>query len=180
MNASGTRRQEHGQRAEADEERRQQLAPRGVMARHAGCLGVGDGDGQPASRARHAPDEQARQDVDDQRDDEQHEPDLDERVQIQIRRSASVNSLASTAAIVYCGANERRRIPAGVFPITIVTAIVSPSARPKPSMTAPTMPGARVEERGANRLEARGAERVGAFALCDGHRLAAPRAPPTR
>jgi hypothetical protein len=47
--------------------------------------------------------------------------------------------LASTAAIVYCGANSDAEIR-GLLPITIVTAIVSPSARPKPSMTAPTMP----------------------------------------
>ena len=52
---------------------------------------------------------------------------------------ASVNSFAMTAAIVYCGA----KIDAaafGVLPMTIVTAMVSPSARPKPSITAPTMP----------------------------------------
>ena len=53
--------------------------------------------------------------------------------------AASVNSLARTPAIVYCGANSDTDT-FGVFPITIVTAIVSPSARPKPSMTAPTMP----------------------------------------
>src|SRR5262245_27801080 len=53
--------------------------------------------------------------------------------------AASVNSLASTAAIVYCGANSDSDT-CGLLPITIVTAIVSPSARPKPSITAPTMP----------------------------------------
>ena len=53
--------------------------------------------------------------------------------------AASANSLAMTAAIVYCGAYSDQEI-CGLFPITIVTAIVSPSARPKPSMTAPTMP----------------------------------------
>ena len=52
---------------------------------------------------------------------------------------ASVNSLAITAAIVYCGAYSDVVI-CGLLPITIVTAIVSPSARPKPSMTAPMMP----------------------------------------
>ena len=50
-----------------------------------------------------------------------------------------MNSLASTAAIVYCGAKSDK-LTCGLFPITIVTAIVSPSARPKPSITAPTMP----------------------------------------
>ena len=41
--------------------------------------------------------------------------------------------------MVYCGANSDSEIR-GLFPITIVTAIVSPSARPKPSMMAPTIP----------------------------------------
>src|SRR6266403_927687 len=52
---------------------------------------------------------------------------------------ASVNSLASTLAMVYPGANSDLAI-SGRLPITIVTAIVSPSARPKPKMIAPTMP----------------------------------------
>ena len=41
--------------------------------------------------------------------------------------------------MVYCGANSEVEI-LGVLPITMVTAIVSPSARPNPSMTAPTIP----------------------------------------
>src|SRR5258708_15567638 len=49
--------------------------------------------------------------------------------------AASVNSLAMTAAIVYCGLNIEAAT-CGEMPSTIVTAIVSPSARPKPSMTA--------------------------------------------
>jgi hypothetical protein len=53
--------------------------------------------------------------------------------------AASVNSLAMTAAIVYCGANSDR-LTCGLLPMTMVTAIVSPSARPRPSMTAPMMP----------------------------------------
>ena len=53
--------------------------------------------------------------------------------------AASANSLATTAAIVYCGANSDSDT-FGLLPITIVTAIVSPSARPKPSITAPMMP----------------------------------------
>src|SRR5205807_572542 len=53
--------------------------------------------------------------------------------------AASVNSFAITADIVCCGANSDAEI-LGLLPITIVTAIVSPSARPKPSMTAPMMP----------------------------------------
>src|SRR5919206_1085294 len=44
-------------------------------------------------------------------------------------------------AIVYDGSNSDRLI-CGRLPITIVTAIVSPSARPKPRITAPAIPGA--------------------------------------
>ena len=87
----------------------------------------------------HRPDEQPRDDVDDQRDDKEHEADLDQRMEVQRRRLASANSLAMTADIVYCGANSDALI-FGLFPMTIVTAIVSPSARPNPSITAPTMP----------------------------------------
>src|SRR5204863_4036845 len=53
--------------------------------------------------------------------------------------AASVNSFAMTAAIVYCGAKSDV-LTCGLLPMTIVTAIVSPSARPRPSMTAPMIP----------------------------------------
>ena len=53
--------------------------------------------------------------------------------------SASVNSLAITAAIEYCGAKSDAEICA-LLPMTMVTAMVSPSARPNPSITAPTIP----------------------------------------
>src|SRR5262249_34606625 len=52
---------------------------------------------------------------------------------------ASRKLLAIFDGIVAAGANKDARICA-VFPITIVTAIVSPSARPSPSIVAPTMP----------------------------------------
>ena len=116
-----------------DEPRRRAIAlhaaPRG--RRHTGAARRGV---LPA----HRPDEHPRDDVDDQRDDEQHQADLDERVQVEVV-GASANSLARTAAIVYCGAKSDSEI-CGLLPITIVTAMVSPSARPKPSMIAPTMP----------------------------------------
>ena len=54
--------------------------------------------------------------------------------------TASVNSLAMTAAIEYPGWNSERRA-SGRFPMTIVTAIVSPNARPRPRIVAPKMPG---------------------------------------
>ena len=50
----------------------------------------------------------ARQHVDDERDDEQHQADLDQRVEVE-SSAASVNSLAMTAAIVYCGAKSDSR-----------------------------------------------------------------------
>src|SRR5262249_36192617 len=53
--------------------------------------------------------------------------------------AASVNSLARTAAIGYCGINSDADTRV-LSPMTSVTAMVSPSARPRPSMTAPTIP----------------------------------------
>ena len=50
-----------------------------------------------------------------------------------------MNSLAMTAAIVYCGAKSESETW-GLLPMTIVTAIVSPIARPNPSMIAPMIP----------------------------------------
>ena len=44
-----------------------------------------------------------------------------------------------TAAIVYWGAKSEADT-CGLLPMTIVTAIVSPIARPNPRMTAPMMP----------------------------------------
>ena len=44
-----------------------------------------------------------------------------------------------TAAMVYCGLNSDNAT-IGALPMTIVTAIVSPRARPRPSMIAPMMP----------------------------------------
>ena len=52
---------------------------------------------------------------------------------------ASVNSLAITDAIVYPGANNDALI-CGLFPMTMVTAMVSPSARAKARNTEPMMP----------------------------------------
>ena len=61
------------------------------------------------------------------------------RAPVCISPLASANSLAMTAGSEYPGANNEARI-VGEFPMTIVTAIVSPSARPSPSMVAPTIP----------------------------------------
>src|SRR5262249_27010157 len=52
---------------------------------------------------------------------------------------ASANSFAIPAGSEYPGAKSDARM-VGEFPITIVTAMVSPRARPRPSMVAPTMP----------------------------------------
>src|ERR1041384_3814067 len=53
---------------------------------------------------------------------------------------ASENSLAIAAAIVYAGWNNETPM-SWRLPITIVTAIVSPSARPRPRINPPTSPG---------------------------------------
>ena len=53
--------------------------------------------------------------------------------------TASVNSLAMEDEIVVPGASSEVLIR-WALPITNVTAIVSPRARPKPSMMPPTMP----------------------------------------
>ncbi len=53
--------------------------------------------------------------------------------------TASANSLAMAAAMVYPGANSEAAI-SWRLPITMVTAMVSPRARPRPSTTAPMMP----------------------------------------
>ena len=52
---------------------------------------------------------------------------------------ASLNSLAMTLAMVLAGANSEATICARL-PMTMVTAIVSPMARPRPSMIAPRIP----------------------------------------
>jgi hypothetical protein len=95
--------------AEPDEDRRHKSSPR--IASHAPLPAP-----PPLRQLRfgrvHAPNEQSRQRVDDQRDREQHETDLDERVEVELV-AASVNSFASTAAIVYCGA-KRESEPAVV------------------------------------------------------------------
>src|ERR1700722_2702692 len=52
---------------------------------------------------------------------------------------ASVNSLAMTEAMVYPGANSEALIW-GLLPMTIVTAMVSPSARARARKTEPMMP----------------------------------------
>jgi hypothetical protein len=54
---------------------------------------------------------------------------------------ASAKFAASTDAIVYAGSKSDADI-CGEFPITIVTAIVSPIARPSPRTTAPAIPDA--------------------------------------
>src|SRR5208283_5920495 len=53
--------------------------------------------------------------------------------------AASANSLASTLAKVYPGENNDAVITA-VLPIIMVTAMVSPMARPKAKITAPKIP----------------------------------------
>jgi hypothetical protein len=53
--------------------------------------------------------------------------------------TASVNSLASVEEMVLPGMNSET-FTSCALPMTNVTAIVSPSARPRPSMMPPTTP----------------------------------------
>ena len=80
------------------------------------------------------------------------------------RPTASLNSLAMREAMVEPGSKieSDRRL---ALPITKVTAMVSPSARPSPSMIAPMMltPGLR-HEHVADDLPGRAADAVGALA----------------
>src|SRR5678815_4180965 len=71
-----------------------------------------------------------------------------------------------TAAIVYCGA-KRDHDTCGLLPMTIVTAIVSPIARPKPSMIAPKIP-VRPYRRAAWIASQRVAPSAYAASRCDG------------
>ena len=52
---------------------------------------------------------------------------------------ASLNVVAILEAMVWAWSNRRVGI-ASLLPMTMVTAMVSPSARPRPRMTAPMMP----------------------------------------
>ena len=81
----------------------------------------------------------ARGDVEDDRDHEQDEPRA-MRLDVWRPTDASLNVVAIFEAIV-CDWSKRRIGRSGLLPMTIVTAIVSPSARPRPRMIAPMMPG---------------------------------------
>ena len=75
----------------------------------------------------------------DEGDDEQDEAQLDQRRGVKQSPSASVNSLAMVAEIVVPGANSED-VMLWALPITKVTAMVSPSARPSASIAPPTTP----------------------------------------
>ena len=139
------------------------MEARATTRRPSAAVRAGPGD---------APDEQARDDVERHRDHEQHEAEPDQR-----RR------LEPGARLVERGRDLARRSSAtsrrcvfgisGRLPITIVTAIVSPSARPRPRMIAPTMPGSGVrQDRLRDHLPAGRPEREHRLALrCSGRRV---------
>ena len=82
---------------------------------------------------------------------------------------ASVNSLAITAAMVYPGANNEAWM-LGSFPITMVTAMVSPKARAKPRKIEPKDSQPRVGHHHLpGGLPARGAQRQRGFPLFGRH-----------
>ena len=79
------------------------------------------------------------------------------------RRRASVNSLAIVAEIVVPGANSDGWMW-WALPMTKVTAIVSPSARPSASIAPPTTPAARKRQHDApHHFPGRAAHSVGRF-----------------
>ena len=85
-----------------------------------------------------APHDHLRGDVRDERDHEEDEAEVDERGGLEVRASALVR-LRDLAAEGVAGAEE---IPmdAEPPPITCVTAIASPIARPRPRMSAAATP----------------------------------------
>ena len=71
---------------------------------------------------------------------------------------ASLNVVAILEAIVWAWSNSESGM-SWALPMTMVTAIVSPSARPRPRMTAPTIPERAAGQDGLGHdLPARGAE----------------------
>src|SRR5580704_12302851 len=88
--------------------------------------------------ARDRPDQQSRKRVDGDRSQEQSQTNLDQRRAVYVS-SAPPNLIGQTPAMVYPGENRDFTI-CGLFPMTMVTAIVSPRARPKPRMMPPMMP----------------------------------------
>src|SRR5262249_42959184 len=143
-------RDQHRPRAKGDEHRRERLAPdrRGAAetavftSRHAGsAAGCGVGSAAPTTAvALRVIDQMSRRDSEVTVSGMMNSTSpISTRAARYRSSAASVNSFAITAAIVYCGANSDSETR-GLFPMTIVTAIVSPSARPKPSITAPTIP----------------------------------------
>src|SRR4029077_4234233 len=132
----GHERHEHGQRAESDEERRDGLPAERAVAHAAASASGGAARGAllRAMLQMRSRDNPLMTSVITNSTNP-----TSIRAAMWRSVSASVNSLSRTAAIVYCGAKSEAEI-LGLLPMTIVTAIVSPSARPKPSITAPTMP----------------------------------------
>ena len=132
-------REQHGKHAETDDRMRQQPPP--AVAHHAAAFSRNHGrPGRPGRPlACHRPDEQPRDHVDDERDGEEHEADLDERVQIQI-----VGRLGELV-----GEDRGHRVlRREQRPADSAGCSRSPSSPPSsrrgrgrsPSMTAPTMP----------------------------------------
>ena len=132
-----------GAPAPGADRRRASVMPRAASRRRAS--GATDVAGRCACRAGDRDDEPARDDVDEQRQHEQHQPGREQRRPVD-RRRGGLAELVGDHRRERVALREDRSPSFGELPITSTTAIVSPIARPRPSIAPPVMPGARVRE----------------------------------
>ena len=116
------------------------MTGRATVGMRSGC------DGHRSASRRHAdavagdpPDEQPGDDVEGDRHDQQDEPEGDQRRGLETDRRL-VERRRDLGRDRLTLVEQAASGSAGLLPMTIVTAIVSPSARPRPRMTAPTIP----------------------------------------
>ena len=84
--------------------------------------------------------QQLRQRQHDEGDEEQHEAELDQRRLVQARRRPRRTRWRAPRRCCWPGSNSDSELSWFALPMTKVTAIVSPSARPRPSMMPPITP----------------------------------------
>ena len=121
-------------------------------------------NGATGGFAAEALQEELRQEIHEDGDQEEDEADLEEGLEVQVGGGLR-EFVGDDAGKRVAGAKSEAEISGGL-PMTIVTAIVSPRARPRPRMMAPKMPRFGVAEHGdAGHLPAGGPEGVGRLAL---------------
>ena len=108
--------------------------------------------------------------VDEDRDDEQHDTEGDQRCRGSCPSSPRTRSRSPTAS--NSPGEKSFSVICGFEPMTSATAIVSPIARPRPSVTAPTMPPLLCANTdAADHLPPGGAEGERGFLLAAGRRV---------